>query len=279
MVKDQKGLERNYAMYADTYALLLHQQGNDKEAVAYQEVAKPYNDAEGNERYVMYLELSGDKEKAYTEADRVLKEGKGTDALKVRFKTLYEGKGSAVPFETYMAGLEKIAKEKMSAEWAKKMINDPAPGFSLVNRKGETVSLASLKGKTVVLDYWATWCGPCVASFPGMQKAVTKYASNPNVVFLFINTWQREANREEVVNKFFEENKYDFNVLYDTRNKANPETFDVITAYKVNGIPTKFIIDPKGNIRFTAVGFSGNTDEVVREIDMMIGLASAAPVK
>ncbi len=59
MVKDQKGLERNYAMYADTYALLLHQQGNDKEAVAYQEVAKPYNDAEGNERYVMYLATFG----------------------------------------------------------------------------------------------------------------------------------------------------------------------------------------------------------------------------
>ncbi len=279
LVRDQKGMERYYAMYADTYALLLHKQGNDKEALFYQEVAKPYNDEGGNERYVMYLDLSGNKEKAYTEAESILKAGKGTDALKIRFKALYEGRSSTIPFDTYMAGIDQSAREKIRSEWAKKMINDPAPGFSLVNRKGETVSLAGLKGKTVVLDYWATWCGPCVASFPGMQKAVTKYASNPNVVFLFVNTWQREANREAIVNKFFEENKYDFNVLYDTRNKENPEVFDVISAYKVKGIPTKFVIDPKGNIRFMAVGFSGSAEEVVKEIDIMIDLASEGSAK
>ena len=273
-----ENLDRSYLMYADTYALLLHNQGNDKEAVKYQEMALDFSDNPGLERYVMYLDLSGSKDKAFSEAERIIKEGKGTEALKARFKTLYESKKLAEPFESYLSKIEQSLIEKEKKEWIGKMTNEPAPSFSLINRKGETVSLASLKGKVIVLDYWATWCGPCVASFPGMQKAVNKYAADPNVVFLFVNTWQREANREEVVNKFFAENKYEFNVLYDTRNKDNPEVFDVITAYKVKGIPTKFIIDKQGKIRFTVVGHSSEKD-VVKEMDLLISLASSEQSK
>lgn len=267
-----KSLDRAYAMYADTYALLLHHQGNNQEALAYQEKAKAYNDASGNERYVTYLNLTGNKEKAYTEAEKIIKEGKGTDSLKTIFKSLYTSLKKAGSYETYIANLEKAAIAKEKAEWTKKMINIPAPGFSLTNLKGETVSLASLKGKTVILDYWATWCGPCVASFPGMQKAMAKYATNPNVVFLFVNTWQTEDNREKLVTDFLAEKKYNFNVLYDTKNAKDPSKFDVVSAYKVDGIPTKFIIDGSGNIRFKAVGFSGSDDSVVKEIDAMVGL-------
>ena len=175
-------------------------------------------------------------------------------------------------YETYLANLEKAALEKERAEWIKKMINIPAPSFSLTNLKGETVSLASLKGKIVILDYWATWCGPCVSSFPGMQKALNKYASNPNIVFLFVNTWQTEENREKLVTDFITAKKYNFNVLYDTKNVKDPSKFDVVSAYKVDGIPTKFVIDGDGNIRFKAVGFSGSDDGVVKEIDSMISL-------
>lgn len=271
-----KGLERNYAMYADTYALILHNMGNDAEAVVYQEKCAPYSDADGKERYVMYLDLAGNKEKAFTEAERFLKEGQGTDAMRERLKSLYNAKGLNVPFETYIVNLEKAAKEKELAELAKQMINTPAPTFSLLNMKGERVNLADLKGKIVILDYWATWCGPCIASFPGMQKAVNKYADNSNVVFLFVNTRQTETNREELVKKFIADKKYTFNVLYDTKSKENPNKFELIDKYDVPGIPTKFIIDGKGNIRFKIVGFSGSADGVVKEIDMMIGLLNSS---
>jgi len=270
-----KSLNRAYAMYADTYALLLHHQGNNKEALVYQEKAKTYNDASGNERYIMYLNLTGNKDKAYTEAEKIIKEGKATDSLKATFKMLYTSLKKEGSYEAYIANLEKAAIEKEKAAWTKKMINIPAPAFSLANLKGEKVSLADLKGKIVILDYWATWCGPCVASFPGMQKAMAKYATNPNVVFLFVNTWQTEDNREKLVTDFIAEKKYSFNVLYDTKNAKDPSKFDVVSAYKVDGIPTKFIIDGDGNIRFKAVGFSGSDDGVVKEIDAMVGLLAA----
>jgi peroxiredoxin len=270
-----KSLDQAYGMYADTYALLLYHQGNFKDALATQEKAISLYDkpsADIMTRYVTYLIKDGQNDKAYNEAEKIIKDGKATDSLKADFRMLYASLKKEGTYETYIANLEKAALEKEKAEWTKKMINIPAPAFSLTNLKGETVSLASLKGKIVILDYWATWCGPCVASFPGMQKALAKYSSNPNVVFLFVNTWQTEDNREKLVTDFIAEKKYKFNVLYDTKNAKDPSKFDVVSAYKVDGIPTKFVIDGEGNIRFKAVGFSGSDDGVVKEIDSMISL-------
>ncbi len=273
-----KYLDGAYGMYADTYALLLYHQGKFKEALAAQEKALPMYASvppDVSERYVTYLIKDGQNNKAYTEAEKLIKDGKATDSLKADFKRLYTTLKKEGTYETYIASLEKAALEKERAEWTKKMINIPAPAFSLMNLKGEKVSLASLKGKIVILDYWATWCGPCVASFPGMQKAMAKYSANPNVVFLFVNTWQNEDNREKVVTDFIAEKKYNFNVLYDTKNAKDPLKFDVVSAYKVDGIPTKFVIDGDGNIRFKAVGFSGTDDGVVKEIDAMVGLLAS----
>lgn len=271
-----KSLNQTYGMYADTYALLLYHQGKYKEALAMQEKALPmYGENVSPDvatRYITYLIKDGQKEKAFTEAEKLIKEGKGSDSLKTDFKNLYASLKETGTYDSYIANLEKEANEKAKAEWTKKMINIPAPKFTLANLKGEKVSLEDLKGKIVVLDYWATWCGPCVASFPGMQKAMAKYSSNPNVVFLFVNTWQTEENREKVVTDFIAEKKLNFTVLYDTKNAKDPSKFDVVSAYKVDGIPTKFIIDGEGNIRFKAVGFSGSDDGVVKEIDSMIGL-------
>ena len=273
-----KSLDQAYGMYADTYALLLYHQGDFKGALSNQEKAISLSKGSSPDvmsRYVTYLIKDGQNDKAYTEAEKIIKDGKATDSLKTEFKMLYTKLKKEGTYETYIANLEKAANEKERAEWTKKMISTPAPAFSLTNLKGETVSLASLKGKIVILDYWATWCGPCVASFPGMQKAMAKYSSNPNVVFLFVNTWQTEDNREKLVTDFIAEKKYNFNVLYDTKNAKDPSKFDVVSAYKVDGIPTKFVIDGEGNIRFKAVGFSGSDDGVVKEIDAMVGLLAA----
>lgn len=66
-----------------------------------------------------------------------------------------------------------------------------------------------------------------------------KYKDNRNIVFLFLNTFQREKNRGEVVNKFLQNGKYPLNVFYDTKNKEDETVFDVGTAYNVTEIPTK----------------------------------------
>ncbi|MDP2036755.1 MAG: TlpA disulfide reductase family protein, partial [Ignavibacteria bacterium] len=102
--------------------------------------------------------------------------------------------------------------------------------------------------------------------FPGMQKAVNKYASDTNVKFLFVNTWENNVeDKKKNAQDFITQNRYTFHVLLDNDNK-------VIESYRVSGIPTKFIIDKTGNIRFKAVGFDGSDDKLVSELSSMITL-------
>ena len=97
----------------------------------------------------------------------------------------------------------------------------------------------------MVLDFWATWCIPCRASFPEMQGLLDKYKSDTTIVFLFIDTWERKTpdKVKAEVNSILSENNFSFQVLFDVNNKVRQD-------YRVEAIPAKFVIDKKGNIVF-----------------------------
>jgi thiol-disulfide isomerase/thioredoxin len=135
----------------------------------------------------------------------------------------------------------------------------------LLDIAGNKVSFDDYRGKIIIIDFWATWCGPCLAPFPGMKKAVVKYENDSWVKFLFINTWERVEEKTKNAADFILKNDYPFHVLVDDENK-------VIEKYKVSGIPTKFIIDSEGNIRFKSIGFAGSDDKLVEELSTMISL-------
>ena len=148
-----------------------------------------------------------------------------------------------------------------------KMISREAPAFEMQNLEGEQVSLGSLKGKVVVLDFWATWCPPCKASFPMMQKAQENFKDDENVVFYFVNTREKGEDKVAKAKSFLEEKGYDFKVLFDLDQA-------VYKNYQMRGIPTKFVIDPAGNIRFKSVGYrAGNDEGLIQELTEMIELA------
>lgn len=146
----------------------------------------------------------------------------------------------------------------------------PAPNFSLMDLDGNEVSLADYKGKVVVLDFWATWCAPCIKSFPAMQMAVKKYQDDPDVQFLFINTWEQKDDPTSLVKKFMARREFDFLVLVDKKDPASKKN-PVVESYGVAGIPIKFIINADGNIRHKLLGFKGGEDETqVQELSEMI---------
>lgn len=244
----------NRSSVGDTYAFGLMKLGRYDEATAVFEDAYAASDGmdeEINTHYVECLMKSGKNEKAMEIAFTSVAKGMAGQQLTEMYKAAYSTvKGSNAGFDSVYALAKSEAVKELKEKLKKEIIDQPAIDFELKSIDGSIVKLSNLKGKVVVLDFWATWCGPCISSFPTLQKVYDKYKENPNVKILTLNTWERvkPEEREQHVKNFIEKNKYTFPVLFDT---------DVVSKYEVEGIPTKFIIDQNGKIRFKDVGFGG----------------------
>jgi len=132
---------------------------------------------------------------------------------------------------------------------------DVAPDFATFDLSGKEVKLSDYKGKVVILDFWATWCGPCMASMPHTQELAKLYADQ-GVVVLASNTSDRREKFEEWVKK--NQSKYPHMIFAADPNDRDSPTFDDRASsklYHVVGIPTQFIIGRDGKIVNTLVGY------------------------
>ncbi|MNF27635.1 Thiol-disulfide oxidoreductase ResA [compost metagenome] len=242
---DPAQLEGMYNMFADTYALILYKQKKYDLAFQYQdEIAKLDGlDTGGKERYAGYAEKVKGLEFTKNYLEQQIAAGVDSAVMLNQLREIYKKMNLPLDqFEKLKGNADKIAADKNKEDLIKTYGSAQAIDFSLVNLEGKKISLADYKGKTVVLDFWATWCGPCRASFPGMQELITKYKGK-DVVFLFIDVWEKGEAKdiEKNVSKFISDHKYDFNVLYDFKD-------DIVAKYKVKGIPSKIVINKEGNI-------------------------------
>lgn len=153
------------------------------------------------------------------------------------------------------------------------ILNKPAPDFHLKDVNGKTVSLSDYKGKTLIIDFWATWCKPCLMSFPSIASVMDKYKDNPNVKFLFIDVREKGEDYPEKVKGFLKESGYPFDVVYDEKGADGAMNKTLKSYTLAPGIPEKFIIDGKGMMRFETWGINPDkskeqlVNELINEIE------------
>lgn len=276
-----------YGLFKDAFkahALVLAETGNPEKALSYAESVKEYFDyksADFNKLYTNLLLKNKRMADAVAYAERSARENAVSPEMIDLLKQEYIRKNKKESgFETYFASLKSTDKAEQQKQHLKdQLINKPIGTFALESNKGGIADLSKQKGKIVVLDFWATWCAPCKAAMPGMQMAVNKYASDPNVQFYFISTMEYSANYKKQIADFLAEKKYNFNVLYDGKNLATGKPDAVYSAYAksigFSGIPQKMILDGKGNLRWMSTGYMGSPSELADEISYVIELLKA----
>jgi thiol-disulfide isomerase/thioredoxin len=117
--------------------------------------------------------------------------------------------------------------------------------FTLTGLDGETLNFEELKGKVVFINFWATWCAPCVAEMPSINSLYDIYKDNPEVKFVMINV-EAEANKAA---KFIKKKKYTFPIYL-------PNASQIPKVYESQGIPTTFVLDKDGFIAYKKVGMA-----------------------
>jgi peroxiredoxin len=135
-------------------------------------------------------------------------------------------------------------------------VGNLAPDFTLASTSGEMVSLSDYRGKRVMVNFWGTWCPPCRAEMPDMEKF---YQEN-DVEILAVNLTPTESNVSDVT-EFIDEFGLSFQVLLD-------EELAVSSKYGIQPVPTSFMVDSKGIIQYVALG-AVNYEQMVQALNTM----------
>jgi len=144
-----------------------------------------------------------------------------------------------------------------------KDVGKPAPAFDLPAAGAQKVRLADLKGRVVLVDFWASWCAPCKQSFPWMNEMQAKYGPK-GLTIVGINV---DKKREDA-DKFLTGTPAKFTVAFDSAGK-------VAEMYQPQGMPTSFLIGADGVVRAMHVGFrEGDRDKL--EAELAAALSAAA---
>ncbi len=157
------------------------------------------------------------------------------------------GPSDAALFRLPSEGMREVkALSKWNAAKIRKQLGgNPAPGLSLTDIRGESISLSALKGKLVLLDFWTTWCPPCRADAPALDKLYQKYGSK-DFTIIGISVSEERA----VVEKFIGEHPHLFPVALTSEN-------DMPRAFQIGTFPTYVIIDRDGNVAGAVEGDQG----------------------
>ena len=138
---------------------------------------------------------------------------------------------------------------------------NPAPDFTVYDAQGNACKLSDFRGKPVILNFWASWCGPCQMEMPDIEKAWQKYGEE--IHFLIVDLTDGSQETVEKASEYIAQQGYTFPVYYDTAMEG-------AYAYGVTGIPVTYFLDAEGN--FVAYYQSAMSESILQQgIDLLLG--------
>lgn len=148
-------------------------------------------------------------------------------------------------FEDFVAGANATDADARRDKILAERIAEPEAmaSFTMATLEGDTIRSEELAGKVVVINFWGTWCGPCVVEMPGIQKFYEAYRDDPGVVVL---TLSNDENLD-ALRRFMVEGDYTFSVMLDD---------GYVDAVKVRAFPTTWFVTPQGRRAFEKRGWS-----------------------
>ena len=184
--------------------------------------------------------------------------GDDADHIKEGAALLTERARNSVAANMYKGILASIEKEQASQSIQEGLEGNMAPDFTLMDINGKPLTLSSLRGKWLILDFWGSWCGWCIKGMPKMKEYYAKYAGKLEILGVDCNDtvekWKAAVAKHEIPW---------LHVYWDKENGDNP-----VDMYGVRGFPTKVVIDPEGEIAKIIVGedpaFYDYLDEVLK---------------
>ena len=137
-----------------------------------------------------------------------------------------------------LAGADVVEQEEAEfAEEEAEVQAEKVPDFTVYDSDGKEVRLSDFEGKGVVLNFWASWCGPCKSEMPDFQELYEQYGED--IHFVMVNMTDGGRETVESASKFIQKEGYTFPVYFDTE-------YDAATVYGVSTIPTTYFIDKNG---------------------------------
>lgn len=133
-------------------------------------------------------------------------------------------------------------------------MNQPAPDFTLKSLSGKNLKLSEYAGNVVLLNFWASWCGPCRKEMPLLNDLHNKYEA---LGFVVLGVNVEEDTR--LARSFISDRPVDFPILFDTTNKVS-KLYDVIA------MPTSVVIDRNGNMRFLHKGYKAGDEKKYKKM-------------
>jgi len=232
------------------------------------EIGGEQTDKAAYDMYIATLVSAGKNSEALKVAKHAISHGAGTQGVLTNYRMLMKNNGAdSIAIEKDIASMREDGSKVLVQRLSREMLNQGMIDGTFHTVDGKPLKISDWKGKVVVLDYWATWCGPCRKSFPSMQKLYEKYRNNPNVVFAIVNVWERTPDRTKVVTDFLSSNaSLTFPVYIDKDDS-------VVAKFGVTGIPTKFFLGKDGRIQFKEVGLLPDEqfmEEASNKIDVLL---------